>query len=69
MNTIHHTHRKGHTISVIPKYLAGVVGLTREGHNTCKALAIKHKADIYHSMKVHQVDVDYYGYSQYASLV
>lgn len=69
MDTIHHTHRKGHTISIIPKHLAGVVGLTREGHGTCKALATIHKSDIYHSMRVYKTDVDYYGYAQYASLV
>ena len=61
MNTIHHTHHKGHTISVIPKHLAGVVGLTREGHFIAKEVSKLNKSkDIHYVMHARKDNLGYW---------
>ena len=68
------THRKGYTITVVPKSLPLGLAYAKEAHNSCKLLKLREPSihnnfTIAHAMKVHKSDENYYTYAQYASLV
>lgn len=67
-------HRKGYTITVVPKSLSLGLAYAKEAHTSCKLLKIRephiHKNfTIAHAMKAHKFDENYYTYAQHASLV
>ena len=58
-------HRKGYTITVVPKSLVLGLAYAKEAHTSCKLLKIKephiHKhLTISHTMEVHVSDKSYY---------
>lgn len=67
-------HRKGYTITVVPKSLPLGLAYAKEAHNSCKLLKLREPIicknfTVGHAMKVHKSDENYYTYDQHASLV
>ena len=67
-------HRKGHTITVVPKALSLGLAYAKEAHTLGKLLKIREPSihnnfTIAHAMKVHKSDENYYAYDRHASFV
>lgn len=67
-------HRKGYTITVVPKALSLGLAYAKEAHTLCKLLKIREPSihnnfTIAYAMKVHKSDENYYTYDPHASFV